>query len=73
MATLSMALSVLEHAENYSQVGRWYAIADFWSAEEILEELNSFEETHTPFLLDAGAICHFDDLLHTSSDARASE
>ena len=65
MATLSMAFSVLEHAELYSDVGRWHAIADFWTAEEILEELNSFEETyHAPFQLDAGAICHFDTLLH---------
>ena len=68
MATLSMALSVLEHAENYSQVGRWYAITDFWSAEEILEELNSCEETcHVPFLLDANAICHFDGILHSET------
>ena len=65
MATLGMAFSVLEHAEQFSAIGRWHAIADFWTAEEILEELNSVEETsHTPFRLDAGAICHFDALLH---------
>lgn len=65
MATLGMAFSVLEHAEQYSDIGRWHAIADFWTAEEVLEELTSFEETcHTPFLLDAGAICHFDTVLH---------
>ncbi|MGI8841395.1 MAG: hypothetical protein ACR2F8_11540 [Caulobacteraceae bacterium] len=65
MATLGMAFSVLEHAEQFSAVGRWHAIADFWTAEEILEELTSFEETHrAPFLLDVAAICHFDTLLH---------
>ena len=65
MATLSMAFSVLEHAEQFSEIGRWHAIADFWTAEEILEELTSFEETyHTPFLLDAAAICHFETILH---------
>ena len=66
MATLAMAFSVLEHAENYSAVGRWQSVADLWTAEEILAELNSVEESnHAPFLLDAGAICHFDSLLHT--------
>ena len=65
MATLGMAFSVLEHAEQFSAIGRWHAIADFWTAEEILEQLNSVEEqTLTPFRLDAGAICHFDTLLH---------
>ena len=65
MATLGMAFSVLEHAEHFSAIGRWHSVADLWTAEEILEELNSVEETnHTPFLLDTGAICHFDILLH---------
>ena len=68
MATLSMAFSVLEHAEQFSEIGRWHAIADFWTAEEILEELNSFEETYrTPFQLDAGAICHFNGILHSEA------
>jgi uncharacterized protein (DUF111 family) len=71
MATLSMAFSVLEHAEHFSTVGRWQAVADLWTAEEILEELNSVEETtHAPFLLDAGAIRHFDGLLHTGPRRR---
>jgi len=65
MATLGMAFSVLEHAEHYSAIGRWQSVADLWTAEEILAELNSVEEiNHAPFLLDAGAICHFDTLLH---------
>ena len=71
MATLSMAFSVLEHAEHFSEVGRWHAIADFWTAEEVLEELTSFEETyHAPFLLDAAAICHFDTMLHRDQGCR---
>ena len=71
MATLGMAFSVLEHAEHYSAVGRWQTVADLWTAEEILEELNSVEEaSHTPFHLDAGAICHFDGLLHTHPACR---
>ena len=65
MATLGMAFSVLEHAEHFSAIGRWHSVADLWTAEEILEELNSVEETnHAPFLLDTGAICHFETLLH---------
>jgi len=65
MATLGMAFSVLEHAEHFSAVGRWQSSADLWTAEEILAELVSVEESnHVPFLLDAGAICHFDSLLH---------
>ena len=65
MATLGMAFSVLEHAEHFSAVGRWQSVADLWTAEEILAELDSVEESgHAPFLLDAGAICHFDGLLH---------
>ncbi len=65
MATLGMAFSVLEHAEHFSAIGRWHTVADLWTAEEILEELNSVEETNrTPFLLDTGAICHFEVLLH---------
>ena len=65
MATLGMAYSVLEHAEHFSAIGRWHTVADLWTAEEILEELNSVEEAnHTPFHLDASAICHFDGLIH---------
>jgi hypothetical protein len=65
VATLGMAFSVLEHAEHYSEVGRWRAITDCWTAEEILEELNGVEEAcQKPFLLDVGAIGHFDCLLH---------
>ena len=71
MANLGMAFSVLEHAEHFSAVGRWHTLADLWTAEEILEELNSVEETnHTTFLLDAGAIRHFDGLLHTGPSRR---
>ena len=67
MATLAMAFSVLEHAEHYSAVGRWQSVADLWTAEEILAELNSVEESsRAPFLLDTGAICHFDTLLHAN-------
>ncbi len=65
MATLGMAFSILEHAEHFSAIGRWHSVADLWTAEEILEELNSVEETNdTPFLLDTSAIGHFDTLLH---------
>ncbi len=68
MATLGMAFSVLEHAEQFSEVGRWHAISDFWTADEILEELTSFEETyHVPFRLDSAAICHFDRILHSEN------
>ena len=49
MATLGMAFSVLEHAEQFSAIGRWHAIADFWTAEEILEELKSVASVHGPF------------------------
>ncbi len=65
MATLGMAFSVLEHAEQSGAVGRWQCVADLWTPEEILEELRSVEETtRTAFLLDVSAICHFDMLLH---------
>ena len=71
MATLGMAFSVLEHAEHYSAVGRWHTVADLWTAEEILQELNSVEEARdTPFLLDVGAISHFDGLIHTHPACR---
>ena len=60
MASLVMAKAVLDHAETYCDTDRWYLITDFWSVEEILEELNIFEETNESiFLLDTGAIAHF--------------
>jgi len=65
VATLGMAFSVLEHAEQSSAVGRWQCVADLWTPEEILEELRSVEDaTRTAFVLDVSAICHFDMLLH---------
>ena len=57
MATMGMALAVLDHAETYSDVDGWHAVSDFWSAAEILDELQSLETaTGEPLLIDAAAI-----------------
>jgi len=71
MASLNMAFSVLEHAEYHAAIGRWQTLADLWTADEILAELNSVEEINqAPFRLDAAAICHFDGLLHSAKTCR---
>lgn len=60
MATMGMALAVLDHAETYSDVEGWHAVSDFWTADDILHELHDLETTTgLPLLIDAAAIAHF--------------
>jgi hypothetical protein len=60
MATMAMAMGVLEHANQYYDLGGWYVIAECWDAWAVLEELDRQEAaTNRPFELEAGAIGHF--------------
>jgi hypothetical protein len=60
MARTALAKAVMEHANQFYDVGGWYVVAECWDVWSVLEELDRFEdETQTWFELDAGAIAHF--------------
>ena len=60
MADMGMAMAVLDHAETYSDISGWYTVRDFWTAEEILTELQSAElASGRAMTLDVAAIAHF--------------
>ena len=60
MAREAMAKAVMEHANQFYDVGGWYIVAEYWDVWSVLEELDRHEdETQTRFELDAGAIAHF--------------
>jgi hypothetical protein len=60
MANMAMAQAVLEHANQFYDVGGWYVVAECWDVFSVLEELDQVEErTNTRFELDIGAISHF--------------
>ena len=60
MADMGMALAVLDHAATYNDVGGWHTVTDFWSAEDILAELQTLEtKTGRALSLDTAASAHF--------------
>jgi hypothetical protein len=60
MANMAMAQAVLEHANQFYDVGSWYVVAECWDVFSVLEELDQQEErTSVPFELEASAISHF--------------
>jgi hypothetical protein len=74
MANMAMAQAVLEHADQFYDVGGWYVVAECWDAWAVLEELDQHEDrTAIPFTLEAAAIAHFAALIaQTRSSRRAS-
>jgi len=60
MAREAMATAVMEHANQFYDVGGWYVVRDCWEVWSVLDELDRHEdETQTSFELDAGAIENF--------------
>jgi hypothetical protein len=60
MANMAMAQAVLEHANQFYDVGSWYVVAECWDVYSVLEELDQQEErSRVPFVLDDSAISHF--------------
>ncbi len=60
MANMAMAQAVLEHANQFYDVGAWYVVAECWDVFSVLEELDQVEaRTNTRFELDDSAISHF--------------
>jgi len=60
MASMAMAQAVLEHAQQFYNVGNWYVVAECWDALSVLEELDQAEEkSQVPFRLETAAISHF--------------
>jgi hypothetical protein len=60
MANMAMAQAVLEHANQFYDVGSWYVVAECWDVFSVLEELDQQEErTCVPFELEVSAISHF--------------
>jgi hypothetical protein len=60
MANMAMAQAVLEHANQFYDVGCWYVVAECWDVFSVLEELDQQEmRTRVPFELEVSAISHF--------------
>ena len=60
MAREAMGRAVMEHANQFYDVGGWYVVAECWDVWWVLEELDRHEdETQRAFELDASAIAHF--------------
>jgi hypothetical protein len=60
MANMAMAQAVLEHANQFYDVGAWYVVAECWDVFSVLEELDQVEvRTNIRFELDDSAISHF--------------
>ena len=60
VAREAMAKAVMEHANQFYDIGGWYVVAECWDVWSVLEELDRVEdETQHPFEPDAGAIAHF--------------
>jgi len=60
VAREAMAKAVMEHANQFYDVGGWYVVAECWDVWSVLEELDRVEhETQRPFELDVAAIGHF--------------
>ena len=60
MAREAMGRAVMEHANQFYDVGGWYVVAECWDVWAVLEELDRQEDlTQAPFELEAAAIGHF--------------
>jgi hypothetical protein len=66
MAAMAMAQAVLEHANQFYDIGSWYVVAECWDAWSVLEELDQHEDrTQTAFQIDDAAISHFAKLIRS--------
>ena len=60
MASMAMAQAVLEHANQFYDVGNWYVVAECWDVWSVQEELDRYEDdTQVAFNLETAAIAHF--------------
>jgi hypothetical protein len=68
MAREAMAKAVMEHANQFYNIGGWYVVAECWDVWSVLEELDRHEaEKQAAFELDAGAIAHFASIVRPRS------
>ena len=60
MASMAMAQAVLEHANQFYDVGNWYVVAECWDVWSVQEELDRYEDdTQVAFNLETAASAHF--------------
>lgn len=60
MANMAMAQAVLEHANQFYDVGNWYVVAECWDVWSVQEELDRHEDSaKVAFDLETAAIAHF--------------